>query len=428
MTPTTVEPAPAAGPRPGRQPHDYALLALKGLASLRLTVWLFGFAVALVFFGTLAQMDNGIWTVVDQYFWSYFVWVPSDLIRQFCSVFLDGWVSKTERWGGGFPLPGGKLLGGLMLVNLVAAHLVRFRMTWKRSGVILIHSGLILLFVGEFVTREFAVEQRMTIDEGGSANYAEDSRHVELAFVSPDGDEDKVVVVPQRLLQGGGKVSDPALPVDVQVTKYMANSSLAKAAETKEPNPATAGLFGKMFVAVPKGEESGVSTDSKVDMPAAYVTFFRKGTADSLGTFLVALRFSLQEQQDELTVDGTKYQFGMRFARYYKPYSLELIDFRFDRYLGTEKAKNYSSRVILRDPEQQLERDVTISMNDPLRHRGETFYQSNFDHTTEKTTVLQVVKNPGWLIPYVSCVVVSAGLLLHFGIYFSQFLTRRAAV
>src|SRR4051794_2560824 len=124
MTPITVDPAPAPAPapRPRAKPHDYAMMAIKGLASLRLTVWLFGFAVALVFFGTLAQMDNGIWTVVDKYFWSYFVWVPSDLIRQFCSVFLDGWVSKTDRWGGGFPLPGGKLLGGAMLVNLLAAH------------------------------------------------------------------------------------------------------------------------------------------------------------------------------------------------------------------------------------------------------------------------------------------------------------------
>ena len=39
-------------------------------------------------------------------------------------------------------------------------------------------------------------------------------------------------------------------------------------------------------------------------------------------------------------------------------------------------------------------------MNDPMRYRGETFYQHTFDNATEKATVLQVVRNPGWVLPY----------------------------
>ena len=54
-------------------------------------------------------------------------------------------------------------------------------------------------------------------------------------------------------------------------------------------------------------------------------------------------------------------------------------------------------------------------MNHPLRHAGETFYQASFLRG-DTGTVLQVVKNPGWLIPYVSCVVVTLGMLIHFGI------------
>ena len=70
---------------------------------------------------------------------------------------------------------------------------------------------------------------------------------------------------------------------------------------------------------------------------------------------------------------------------------------------------------------------VVISMNNPLRYHGETFYQADWNKVTEKGTVLQVVRNPGWLIPYISCVVVTLGLVLHFGIYLTQFLVRRAA-
>ena len=41
-------------------------------------------------------------------------------------------------------------------------------------------------------------------------------------------------------------------------------------------------------------------------------------------------------------------------------------------------------------------------------------------------SVLQVVRNPGWLLPYLSCAVVSLGMLIHFGINLSRYLRRLA--
>jgi hypothetical protein len=64
-------------------------------------------------------------------------------------------------------------------------------------------------------------------------------------------------------------------------------------------------------------------------------------------------------------------------------------------------------------------------MNHPLRHAGETFYQSSFLEG-DTGTVLQVVKNPGWLMPYISCAMVSIGMLVHFGMHLNGFLRRRA--
>ena len=45
----------------------------------------------------------------------------------------------------------------------------------------------------------------------------------------------------------------------------------------------------------------------------------------------------------------------------------------------------------------------------------------------DRGTVLQVVRNPGWLMPYFSCALVSLGMLVHFGIHLVGFLRRRAA-
>jgi hypothetical protein len=430
MNPTTAEPAglpdtpdrPAARPQPGLV--YYARKGLRALASLQLTVVLFALSIGLVFFGTVAQIDYGIWTVVDKYFWSWMVWVPFDLFSKFAQVFFG--LPKDTHWGGYFPFPGGKLLGGAMLLNLLAAHLVRFKLTWKRAGILLIHGGLILLFVGEFVTREYAVEQRMAIDEGRSADFTESTRVCELALIdTSDPTQDKVTVVPQAVLQRAARektrITDPQLPVDVEVVEYMVNSALEQP-RPGETNPATAG-HGLKQVAVRRAEVSGVDPKQQIDAPSAYVKLFKKGTDQVLGVYLS----SLWLKEDTLEIDGKKHELTLRFERYYKPYTLHLIDFRFDKYMGTEKPRNYSSQVVLRDPEMGVEREVTIRMNEPLRHRGETFYQSSFDSTTETTTYLQVVKNPGWLIPYISCVMVTLGLLVHFGMYLTTFLLRRAA-
>lgn len=433
MNPSTAEPDGGDRPPP-RRPHPgagyYVRRVLKALASLQLTVVLFALSIALVFLGTLAQVDSGIWTVVDKYFWSWVVWVPTDLINKFGQVFIAEWFPKGRTWPGLFPFPAGKLLGGLMLVNLLAAHATRFRLTWRRSGVVLIHGGMILLFAGEFVTREYAVEQRMTIAEGQSVNFTEDHRVVELAFVDrTDPKEDRVVVVPESLLRKTGeRITDAELPADVKVTDFMPNSDLEQVGGGR-PNPATAGT-GLRAVAVRKPEVSGTDPNQKIDVPSAYVTLYKKGTAEEIGTYLVSgwlAPGSPTAALNAVVVGGTPHGVALRFKRYYKPYSIALVKFRFDRYAGTTKAKNYSSDVRLSDPDLQVaDEPHLIRMNEPMRHRGETFYQQSFD-ATETGTVLQVVKNPGWLIPYVSCVVVTFGLVVHFGITLTKFLVRRAA-
>src|SRR5215212_6513783 len=131
------------------------LLGLRALASLRLTVVLLALSVLLVFFGTLAQMNNGIWTVVDKYFWSEFVWVDFQLLVQFAQVFFG--VSKEAHVSGAFPFIGGRLLGFIMMANLLAAHAMRFKLTWKRAGIWVLHAGVVLLFIGEIGTRGWQV-------------------------------------------------------------------------------------------------------------------------------------------------------------------------------------------------------------------------------------------------------------------------------
>lgn len=409
------------------------LKLLLTLASLRLTVILFLISLFLVFAGTLAQVDNPTWTAVTDYFRSFFVFVPSQVFVRFFQAFR--WVPPTTQWGGGFYFPGGWTVGFLLLINLLAAHAVRFKFNWKRSGILMIHSGLIVLMIGELVTGLFAVEGNMTMEQGGATNYLElretsgflgKINGPELAFSDLSNPKsEKVVVIPNHMIRNKGKLSDPALPFDIEVLEYMNNSSISE--NTSQGNLATKG-DGMSVVAISKPEVSGTSSDQKIDLPSAYIRLIDKKSGQENGVYLASVWLSLSSTkptQEVTTSEGQKFQMALRMKRSYKPFQMELIEFKHERYLGTNTPKNFSSKVKLVDPAQNESFETLISMNNPLRYEGETFYQSGF-LPGDKGTILQVVRNPGWLLPYLSCALVSIGMLIHFGMHLNQFITKRA--
>jgi hypothetical protein len=79
------------------------------------------------------------------------------------------------------------------------------------------------------------------------------------------------------------------------------------------------------------------------------------------------------------------------------------------------------------NPQTQENREVLIYMNNPLRYGGNTYYQYQMapTQTAEKWSTLQVVRNPSWLTPYLSCVLVGAGLTWQFLGHLAAFLAER---
>jgi hypothetical protein len=427
---TPPSPAGRAALAPRTQQTHWFRTVLTPLASLKLTVAMFALAMILIFLGTLAQVDEGIFTVLSKYFRSGIAWIPFQALVRFGQVFLG--LSPSAQLSGSFPFPGGWLIGGVLLVNLLAAHTVRFKLTWKRSGILILHSGLVLLMVNEFVTGLFAVEGRMTIPANGTVNFVEDHRATELAIVDHSNPtSDDVVVIPGSFLRNGALIEHQALPFDVQVVRYMPNSDEPKDMVPGKENLATAG-DGLKQVVVELPEVSGTDPDQRPDMASAYVTFQKKNSGQSLGTYLVSTWWSIwwlpaSEQPQQVSVDGKTYDVFLRSKRTYKPYSIHLNEFRHDRYMGTDIPKNYSSQVRLVDNSRGEDRETMIYMNHPLRYAGETFYQSSF-LAGDQGTILQVVRNPGWLLPYLACAIVALGLLIHFGLHLIGFLRQRAAL
>lgn len=388
---------------------------LRPLASLRLTVVLLALSIFLIFAGTWVQIDMGIWTTLEKYFRSYFVWIPFQ-------IFLP----RSWEVPGAIPYPGGTLLGGLLMINLLTAHAMRFKWKRRQIGIWLIHSGLILLLAGEAVTGMFAEENNMSIDEGQTVNFAEDVRVVELAVTDPsDPGHDRVVVIPQAQLRKGRVIDHPALPFDLRVDEYFPNAHLTEGAgATGTVVAANRGTAAKHnLVAQKRPVVSGVE-QNEMDLPVALVTALAGGR--ELGTWMAALYFSLapQDEPQEIDIDGKPYRVALRYKRVYKPYSVTLLDFKHDVYLGTNMPKNFSSQIRLVDPSQNEDREVLIYMNNPLRYRGETFYQASFKQG-DMGTILQVVRNPGWLLPYIACTLGGVGMLIHFGMHLVRSMNRR---
>ncbi|MFW6059291.1 MAG: cytochrome c biogenesis protein ResB [Phycisphaeraceae bacterium] len=388
---------------------DRLKILVTPLASLKLTVALFVAAMFLIFTGTLAQAEDGTWVIVDRYFRSAVAWIDLRLLVPWDVTWLNVSV----------PFPGGFVIGGLLLLNLVAAHTLRFKLSRRRVGVLVIHFGLILLLLSEMATALLAEEGRMTIPEGASSNYTEDIRSAELYVIDrSDSQYDQVTVVPEGMLEREGVVDHAQLPFEVRVEQWMVNSRLFTLEGEGEPRTRATRGRGRRVIAEAAAPAAGV--DSEVNLPSAYVTLVRDG--ETLGTWLLSLWLEAPQQVE---VEGKTYDIGLRFERTYKPYTMHLIDFRHDRFTGTEKPRNFSSRVRLMDPSQNEDREVLIYMNHPLHYNGETFYQSAY-LPNDSGTVLQVVNNPAWWVPYASCVLVGGGMLLHFGQHLVRFMRSTA--
>lgn len=390
---------------------------LRPLASLRLTVVLLALSIFLIFAGTWAQIDMGIWTTLEKYFRSYLVWIP-----------LQVFMPRSWDVPGAIPYPGGSLLGGLLMINLLLAHALRFKWKRRQIGIWLVHGGLVLLLAGEAVTGMFAEENNMSIDEGQTVNFAEDIRVVELAITdASDPAHDRVVVIPQRQLRKGRVIDHPALPFDLRIDEYFPNAHLSEGAQAAgaagtivAANRGTAAQLN--LVAQKRAVVSGVD-QNEMDLPMALVTAVEDGR--ELGTWMAALYFSLvNEAPQAIVAAGKPYRIALRYKRVYKPYSVTLIDFKHDVYLGTNTPKNFSSQIRLVDPANNEDREVLIYMNNPLRYRGETFYQASFKQG-DKGTILQVVRNPGWLLPYIACTMGAVGMLIHFGMHLVKSMRRR---
>ncbi len=405
--------------------------ALEVLSSLRLTVLLLGLGILLVFLGTLAQEPMGLYLVQERFFKSFFVdqIALSAAIRKgahLLAIHMAPLPPEAYLAGPRIPVfPGGYLIGGLLLANLLAAHIRRFKFSWGKSGIFLTHVGLILLLLGQLFTDVLSRESQMSFREGDTRNYSEDFQKHELALIRDvEGtDRELVVAFPGTQLKPGAEIRHERLPFVLKVRQQFENADVRRRAPMVDTNrePAATQGAGPRFVIDPL--PLTLEMDKK-NQPAAVVEL--TGPSGSLGTWVVSP--FLREQELEGPAAGWRVE--LRPTRYYEPFSLKLLRTTHEDYRGTKVPKNFQSRVELDNPVTREKREIDIYMNNPLRYGGLTFYQfqmgrEQLEAGGRGTSALQVVRNPSWLTPYFSTVLVFGGLMVQFLIHLVGFLGKR---
>ncbi|MFO0382245.1 MAG: cytochrome c biogenesis protein CcsA [Pirellula sp.] len=309
----------------------------------------------------------------------------------------------------------------------------------QRGGNVLIHFGVGLLMLGQFIFGDAQREERMSIVEGQQTSMVAEIDSVELVVIdrSPE-DGDRVVAFNQHLLRdaasNGKELTADGLPFSIRIDKWMENTTVRSRSQPPAPDSDEAKMTGliKDWDVQEAPKAGGATSESNIS--GAYYTVINKSDKSEIGRYLASQWLSdehvvAMKLFDKIEAASKTYEIGLQFRRNYKDYTVTLDDVVLEEYTNTAIPKDYSSYVTIKDKDGNVLQDGRVWMNSPLRFRGETFYQSNYTPRERSSygaeqTVLQVVTNAGWLIPYVSCVLVGMGMLFHFSGTFARFAMR----
>lgn len=345
--------------------------AILTLADAWLVFWLLPPLMLLLTIGTLAQRWLGLYRAHEMFFSSFIL------------------------WAGPIPLPGGFTLLSLLSFALLIKFLFKSDWSWTKSGIILTHLGVLTLLIGGLATALYAKESFMIIPEGQETSYIYDYNDRSLVIFEDGRERTRL---PYEKIEHWNKTP---LPFSLSVVMSCTNCTIEK----PESPPEDARSMAAFMQLKPAPEEK----EPEANLSGAMLTLTNTGSQETDGTYIV---FDGMPKPITFTKDGHEYTIVFGKDQTQLPFSLKLNNFKKEVYNGTDKARAYSSEIELKDG--ALSWPVTISMNNPLRYHGYTFFQSSFEEREDgSATILAVVENKGRLLPYIGTALLGAGLLLH---------------
>lgn len=358
------------------------------LASYKLSCVLFLLLLLLTYLGTMNQVQEGLYQSQHKYFES---------------IFLVHWAYGSIP----IPLPGGYAVMIVTFINLLWGAILRAWRGWRRVGILIAHIGILLLFVGSFVTYIDSVNGHMALYENQTSNEFESSYDWEIGVseATAQGNATEYIIGQDDFLklQGGRSRTFhfAALPFDLIIHGYAPNAVVRAAAAGENA------ADGRVLEARPLDREW------EQNMAGALLTLVEKQG----GAKQEKILWTGMDLPATAKVAEKEYRIELRKRRWQLPFSIRLDKFVRKLHPGTNTPSEFTSDVT--KTEEGMSQQVKITMNEPLRHRGYTFYQSswgppNAGPNDRLYSVFAVVKNPTDQVPLYSCIITTAGMIIHF--------------
>jgi len=325
----------------------------------------------LLVLGTLAQRYDGLYQAERVYF------------------------SSPIFWLGVLPLPGTVTILAVIVLNLLAKLVQQKGWTGKKLGVAITHVSILLLLVGGGVTALLREEGFIELTPAATSQQVTDYHQRELV-VTKNGVP--LQTLPFENLAAGQGIA--GLPFGLRVTAACRHCTPAA---VTNPTADLRGAAQKFSLQAEKPLAQDEDNVSGVTLEVSGLDATQNG---------VYVAFTPMLMMPEVTQGQDRYQFIIRRAVRDLPFSIRLEQFHKSEHPGTRIARDYRSDVMVTDGSASW--PVTIAMNEPLRYRGYTLYQSSFVERPDATaTVLTVVRDRGQIFPYLAITAMCLGMVIH---------------
>lgn len=345
------------------------------LSSLKLTVVCLFLLAVMVIGGTFYEVEHGILAAHERFF--------------------NSWIIMAF---GFIPLPGVKAVICILAVNLIAAGFFKFSYSLRNTGLLLSHIGAAVLIAGAGIASFFIKESTLTLFEGESSNMSacgdqwicsvvERGPDVKDFFNSCSWDLSEI--------KSGRRIFDNGMGISIDIKQSYNNCS----------------AYGRTSDKVDSLHQEPMSKGFGGNIPGMILTLEIKSHEGLLNHDFILYG---GKASPEVWVSGadTIYLTITR-KKIPLPMEISLINFNEEYYPGTTNAKSFKSRIFVSN--DKIKREAVISMNRPFRFGSFTIYQTGFSHETDRvSSTLTIVENPFRFIPYISCLIIMIGLLLHF--------------
>ncbi len=371
----------------------------------RVYAWIGGFPLAVTILallayvtwrGTLYQVEHGLYEAQKAYFDSF------GLIDRF----------KVFGLKLGIPMLGGVTLMGALMVNLLVGGFIRIRKSTATIGILVAHTGIVLLIVAGLVKFVWSTDGYMQVNPHQTAGEYISYTDWQFDVIEPlaEGNERRFEI-PEEDFPGLGSprtFRHAGLPFELTLINFTRNALV---------RPGTGGVPGASDGRVVDGFRVVAlkpAVNAEQNLAAIYAVLREKKS----GKTHEAILWGGERAPYAVEIDGKVWGLELRHKRWPLPFDVRLDKFSVVWHPGTRRPKSFESEISVLD--DGAERPVHIEMNQPLRYKGYVLFQTNWGPQDpswrgEYFSVFSVVDNLADSWPEWACWVIAAGLLIHFG-------------